>query len=735
MFDRAKIVDENFLLLIQNGNLPSSKYKLNLSDTNFSTEDLVSVFESQVISRHMDLKARALKNEGKCFYTIGSSGHEGNAVFGKVFQIQDIAFLHYRSAPLFIERSKKQNGTTPIYDLALSFMASSDDPISGGRHKVIGSKELNIPPQTSTIASHLPKAVGTAFSIDHAKGLDISERCLADESIVICSFGDASANHATALSAFNTASLITNQGGHVPIVFICEDNGLGISVPTQANWIEENFKNRNYLEYIKTDGLNLIDLFNKTLVAEQTCRSKRKPVFLHMKTIRLMGHAGSDVELGYQSIKEIEYSEKNDPLLHSSRILIENNCLTSEEILSIYELSRNRVNHIFNTSTLRPTLMSSDEVMSSILLNTDLKEIPKNPDDNIRKNKLGKEYKRLDIPQHMAKLINYGLFDILMRYSNTIVFGQDVAKKGGVYHVTADLLNSYGPRRIFDSPLDETSILGFGIGTAHNGFIPIPEIQFLAYFHNAEDQIRGEASTLPFFSKGQFVNPMVLRVPGLGYQKGFGGHFHNDNSLTIFRDIPGLVLAIPSNGADAVRMLRTAVKEAYKNGRIVVFIEPIALYMTKDLHKAKDGKWEFVYPELNDESTIGEYRPYGNGRSLTILTYGNGLYLSLQAQKEIEKKLGKKIKIIDLMWISDINYETLLKEITPCINILIVDECRRSGCHGEGIFTNLALKSKIPLNIALHAAEDSFISIGKAATVTLPSKDSIVENALNLVNG
>ena len=141
----------------------------------------------------------------------------------------------------------------------------------------------------------------------------------------------------------------------------------------------------NHLKYIKTDGLNLIDLFNKTFIAEQTCRFKRKPVFLHMKTVRLMGHAGSDVELGYQSIKEIEYSEKNDPLLHSSRILIENNCLTNEEILSLYELSRNRVNHIFNTSTLRPTLMSSDEVMSSILLNTDLKEIPKNPHETYEK--------------------------------------------------------------------------------------------------------------------------------------------------------------------------------------------------------------------------------------------------------------------------------------------------------------------------------------------------------------
>ena len=734
MFNRAKIIDENFLSLIKNGNFPSSQSKLSLLDTNFSSKDLISIFESQLISRHIDIKARNLKNDGKCFYTIGSSGHEGNAVFGRIFQIHDMAFLHYRSAPFFIERSKQLNGSTPIYDLALSFMASSEDPISGGRHKVIGSKELNIPPQTSTIASHLPKAVGTAFSIDRAKDLSISEKYLKDDSIVLCSFGDASANHATALSAFNTASLISSQGGHVPIIFICEDNGIGISVPTQANWIEENFKNRYCIDYIKTDGLNLIDLLNKSLIAEQACRTKRNPIFLHMKTVRLMGHAGSDVELGYQSVKDLENSENNDPLLHSSRILIENKCLTTEEILALYELSRKQVNHVFNTATLRPTLKTSNEVISSISLNQKQRTLPKTPGKKIRKNKFGNEFNRLDIPQHMAKLINYALFDILIRYSNTIVFGQDVAEKGGVYHVTADLLRKFGLRRVFNSPLDETSILGFGIGTAHNGFIPIPEIQFLAYFHNAEDQLRGEAATLPFLSNGQYVNPMVLRVPGLGYQKGFGGHFHNDNSLSVFRDIPGLILAIPSNGEDAVRMLRTAVREAYENGRIIVFIEPIALYMTKDLYKAKDGKWEFKYPQLNDESPIGEFKSYGSGSSLTIITYGNGLYLSLQAQKDIEKKLGKKIKIIDLMWISNINYENLLKEINPSKKVLVVDECRRSGCHGEGILSNLILKSKTPLNIVLHAAEDSFISIGVAATSTLPSKASIVENALNLAN-
>ena len=200
--------------------------------------------------------------------------------------------------------------------MALSFMASSEDPISGGRHKVIGSEVLNIPPQTSTIASHLPKAVGTAFSIDRAKDLDIGERKLNKDSIVLCSFGDASVNHATALSAFNTARWISTQGGHVPIIFICEDNGTGISVPTDINWIEQNFSNSYGMEYIQTDGLHILDLIEKARSAEKICRLNREPVFLHMRTVRLMGHAGSDVEVGYRRIQEIEESERNLSLIH-----------------------------------------------------------------------------------------------------------------------------------------------------------------------------------------------------------------------------------------------------------------------------------------------------------------------------------------------------------------------------------------------------------------------------------
>ena len=735
LFNRDEIIDQNFTKCVNDGNLPKARTNLLLSQTNIQSSVLISIFESQVFSRHMDLKARLLKNEGKCFYTIGSSGHEGNAVFGKVFPYTDMAFLHYRSVPFFIERSKQIPEATPIYDMALSFMASSEDPISGGRHKVIGSKPLNIPPQTSTIASHLPKAVGTAFSIDRAKSLEIPERELKSDSIVICSFGDASVNHATALSAFNTARWITHAGDHVPIVFICEDNGTGISVPTDKRWIEQSFSDFPGIKYIQADGLHLIDLIINTRYAEQDCRIDRSPIFFHMRTVRLMGHAGSDIEVGYRSLAEIEATEFNDPLLHSARILVENKCLSAEEILNLYESARAQIGFVYDAATLRPKLESSKHVMASITANQTTRKVPKQTTQKAREELFGKEFKRIDQPQHMAKLINYALSDIMLRYKNTLVFGEDVAQKGGVYHVTANLYKQYGFRRVFDSSLDETSIIGFGIGFGHNGFVPIPEIQFLAYFHNAEDQLRGEAATLAFFSEGQFTNPMVLRVPGLGYQKGFGGHFHNDNSLTIFRDLPGVILAVPSNGADAAKMLRTAVREAHVNGRVVVFVEPIALYMIKDLHEQKDGKWNFQYPDLYEEIPLGEFAEYGNGKILTIITYGNGLYLSLQAQKEIEKIIKKKIKVIDLRWLSDINLLHVQEAIDTCENILIVDECRRTGCHGEGLLANLIRESKKPLNIKLHAAEDSFISLGVAATATLPSKESIIQHAVELVNG
>ena len=194
-------------------------------------------------------------------------------------------------------------------------------------------------------------------------------------------------------------------------------------------------------------------------------------------------------------------------------------------------------------------------------------------------------------PLTLAQSINRALHDELARRPQALVFGEDVSVKGGVYGLTRGLRKSFGAARVFDTILDEQAILGVGLGAGLAGFLPIPEIQYLAYLHNAEDQLRGEAATLQFFSQGQYRNPMVVRIAGLGYQKGFGGHFHNDNSVAVLRDIPGLLLAVPAHPSDAPAMLRTLLAAAAVDGAVGVFLEPIALYHQRDLATTGDGGW------------------------------------------------------------------------------------------------------------------------------------------------
>ena len=745
IYNRAEIIEKRFFSLVESEKLPTARVQVFLGDTDLSPENVIDLFESQVISRCLDLRARELKNENLCYYTIGSSGHEGNAVYGFAFRPTDMAFLHYRSGAFMAQRAKSVSGSTPVYDALLSFAASSEDPISGGRHKVFGSRNLMVPPQTSTIASHLPKAIGAALSIQRAKDLQMESNLPAD-SVVLCSFGDASANHATAQAAFNTAGWMAYQGLRLPLIFMCEDNGIGISVPTPDRWIETQFQSKPGLRYVYADGLHLLHSYLAAREAERWARTHKQPVFLHTSTVRLMAHAGSDPEWTYNALEKIEATENQDPLLHSARILIENGILTSSQILELYRSVRERIFHVSKYAVTRPKLKTPQEVRASIKACVDLRSPPVLPSDSEREKIFGRDFEKLSTtPQHMAKLINYGLTDILLRYKNTVVFGEDVAQKGGVYNVTDGLYKKFGPRRVWNSLLDETSILGTAIGMAHNGFVPIPEIQFLAYVHNAEDQIRGEASTLAFFSQGQFTNPMVIRVAGLAYQKGFGGHFHNDNSLSIFRDIPGLVLAVPSNGSDAVKMLRSCVKLAHTQGRVVVFVEPIALYMTKDLHQEGDKLWSFSYPSLEDEIEVGEFGVHGSGRDLCILTYGNGTYYSLQAVQELKDKYGVNSRVVDLRWLNDVNWPKLIEQVSGCKNLLIVEECRKTGSFSEYLAAGLLERSHQSLSksesilnelprLKILAADDCFIPLGYAAAAGLPKKAEILQAAGELLD-
>ncbi|MBS0565729.1 MAG: MFS transporter, partial [Proteobacteria bacterium] len=342
------------------------------------------------------------------------------------------------------------------------------------------------------------------------------------------------------------------------------------------------------------------------------------------------------------------------------------------------------------------------------------------------------DMKQMDEPQIMSRLINWALTDLMLEHPEIVMMGEDVGRKGGVYGVTQKLYTRFGQDRMIDTLLDEQSILGLAIGMAQNGFVPMPEIQFLAYLHNAEDQLRGEAATLSFFSNGQYTNPMVLRIAGLGYQKGFGGHFHNDNSVAVLRDIPGVILAVPSNGADAARMLRECVRLAHEEQRVVVFLEPIALYPMRDLHADKDGGWMCRYPDPSEVIALGEVGVQGDGDDLAIVTFGNGTYLSRQAQARLTAE-GVKARVVDMRWLSPLPADALVKAVEGAKRILIVDETRRSGGVAEALMALFTERTKVPL--ARIVAEDSFIATGPAYAATMPSADGIHAAAKALIGG
>ncbi len=727
--DRAQIVHENFLRRAANGDLPEGR----APSGPLTGKEAVEIYRSGCLSRVLDRVSRAMQAAGQGYYTIGSSGHEGMAAVAAALRPTDMAFLHYRDAAFQIQRASQVPDQSMAWDMLLSFACSSDDPISGGRHKVLGSKALAIPPQTSTIASHLPKAVGAAYSIALARRQPPEHKALPDDAIILCSFGDASANHSTAQGAFNTAQWTAYQSMPLPLLFVCEDNGIGISTRTPKGWIAANFAHRPGLRYFSCDGLDLYDTFRVARQAADYVRLRREPVFLHVRTLRLYGHAGADVPTSYMPLGELEAEEAQDPLLHAVRLMAEAGALERAAALAIYEETVARVERIAAEAATWPRLKTAAQVMEHLIPPPRPCRLGNDPSPEARAAIFGSDLKMMEAPQIMSRLINWALTDLMLTHGEVVLMGQDIATKGGVYGVTQKLSTRFGRSRVIDTVLDEQSILGLGIGMAHNGFLPMPEIQFLAYLHNAEDQLRGEAATLPFFSKGQFTNPMVVRIAGLGYQKGFGGHFHNDNSVAVLRDIPGLILACPSNGADAARMLRECVRLAREEQRLVVFLEPIALYPMRDLHVVGDGGWTRRYPDPSERIAFGEVGRHdgkNGGEDLAILTYGNGAYFAHQAQQQLAGH-GLDARIVDIRWLSPLPEAAIVTALAGCRHVLIVDETRRTGGIAEALMALLSEQTNLPH--ARLTAQDSFIATGPAYGATMPSVDDIVASARRLV--
>jgi len=679
-----------------------------------------AVWRAQVESRCCDFAARWLQKEGRSFYSIGSAGHESNAIVALALRPSDPALLHYRSGAFYLARAA-QVGRDGVPDVMLGVVAAQDEPIAGGRHKVFGHHELAIIPQTSTIASHLPRAVGVAIAIDRARKLGVPGAWPSD-AVAIASFGDASLNHATAQAALNTASHAAHQRLPVPLLFVCEDNGLGISVPSPSGWVESALSSRPAIRYEASRGDDPESALRIARELADWVRETRRPAVLHLRTVRYLGHAGADMESAYRIPADIRADLLRDPLLGTAAWLVRTGARTGEQLQQEYLDARERVRKISLDAVRRPQLETAADVMRPLA--------PRSPaavqELVLRDLRLAEPSTE---PLTLALSINRAIGDALQAHSEALLFGEDVAAKGGVYGVTRGLHARFGAGRVFDTLLDETSILGLALGSSISGFLPLPEIQYLAYLHNAEDQLRGEAATLQFFSQGRYRNGMVVRIAGYGYQKGFGGHFHNDDSVAVLRDIPGIVIASPARPDDAAAMFRTCVAAAKADGSVCAFLEPIALYHTRDLYKEGDGRW-LATPGA-DHVPLGSARTYGDGRDLTILTWGNGLFLSLRVAHRLRQR-GIESRVVDLRWLAPLPIEDIAREAVATQRVLVVDETRRTGGVSEGIMAML-IDAGYDGQLARAASKDSFVPLGDAAQLVLLSEDEVEAAALELV--
>lgn len=676
------------------------------------------LLEAEVTSRLVDHTARWMRaTTGDGYYTIGSAGHEANAAIALALRPTDPALLHYRSGGFYMARSMQARSagivtSEPVVDVIRGMLAKSTEPIAGGRHKVFGHQALSIIPQTSTIASHLPRAVGLARSFSIAAEAPTT---WPSDSVVVCSFGDASLNHSTAQGALNWASHESHAGKRVPVIFVCEDNGLGLSVPSPDAWVGSSTSQRPAMDMIEVDGFDPAAVLREVGALAERVRTSGRPGFVQLRTVRFLGHAGTDVESAYRSPTEIQADSDRDPIIGAAQLAIDLGSCSAPEFVEWYLDLRSSIRETALALRAEPELETADEVMEPLRAQQPVRSlVAVTPTGAAAGEALT-----------LAQAINRAITDQLETTTDVIVFGEDVGRKGGVYGVTRGLQKRFGHDRVFDTLLDEQSILGLALGTSLNGRLPMPEIQYLAYLHNAEDQLRGEAATLSFFSQGQFQNPMVVRIASYGYQKGFGGHFHNDNSIAVLRDIPGIVIASPSHPSDAAGMLHSCVAHSRTTGAVCVYLEPIARY-----HDATQ-----TAPYDATPIPIGSTRAWPSadgGEDLVILTWGNGAHLSREAQAVLQTEHGVGVTVVDLRWLAPLPVADMIEAALRSGRVLVVDETRRTGGVGEGVVAEL-VDAGFGGTIRRVTSKDSFIPLGAAANLVLVSTADIVNAGLDLI--
>jgi 2-oxoisovalerate dehydrogenase E1 component len=605
-----------------------------------ATIDPISALRLMRLAREVDRREGSLIRQGKGWIHIPSEGHEALAMLGLHMHEGDLLFGYYRDRPLFLAR-----GMTPE-QMAHDYFATALSSTKGRGMPMHGtSKTLGIfPPVTPTGAQCLP-AVGAAW------GIKLSTAC----HVVVCTIGDAS----TRQGEFYEALCFAVQG-QLPIVFVVEDNGYGISTPTLKH---SPFQLGIFADALvqRVDARDYEKVFAAGAEAITKARLGGGPTLLWCEMDRLVSHTNSDDHRIYRTSAEIDEMTARDPVPMLTRRLIAAGMLDAEAWRAEEERIKQEVDACYLAAE-QSAAPEEAQVLSDVYDKArevecaDYADVPFQPGEaNVT----------------MVAAIGLTLHAALERDPKVLLFGEDIEDpKGGVFGLTKGLSAGF-PGRVFNSPLAEATIVGAAVGLAATGFRPVFELQFIDFLAPAFNQLANQLATLRWRSGGQWTCPLVLYAPYGAYLPA-GGMWHSQSNEGWWTHIPGLRVAVPSTPADAVGLFWSALQDD----------DPSLILLPKHIFRKKLPAKVYM-PIPFGRSTVRRA-----GTDVTLVTWGNCLELADQAATIMAER-GIQVEVIDLRTLVPCDWEGIERSIEKTGRLVVVTEDTRTCSFGQAVVAEL----------------------------------------------
>ena len=611
------------------------KYDIKTTDV----ETLKKWYHLMTLGRALDEKAPSylLQSLGWSYHAP-YAGHDGiQLAIGQVFTLgEDFLFPYYRDMLTVLSA-----GMTPE-EIILNGISKATDPGSGGRHMSnhFAKPEWHIENISSATGTHDLHAAGVARAMVY----------YGHKGVAITSHGESATSEGFVYEAINGASL-----ERLPVIFVIQDNGYGISVPkseqTANRKVAENFSGFKNLKIIYCNGKDVFDSMNAMTEAHEYARETRNPVIVQANCVRIGSHSNSDKHTLYRDENELEYVKDADPLMKFRRMLLRYKRLTEEELQQIEADAKKEL-----SAANRKALAAPDPDPKSIY--DFVMPDPYQP----QKYKEG-THEAEGEKTFLVNAINETLKAEFRYNPDTFIWGQDVAnrEKGGVFNVTKGMQQEFGEARVFSAPIAEDYIVGTANGMSRFDpkiHVVIEGAEFADYFWPAVEQYV-ECTHEYWRSNGKFAPNITLLLASGGYIG--GGLYHSQNIEGALTTLPGARIVCPSFADDAAGLLRTSMRSK----GFTLFLEPKALYNSVEAAT--------VVPE-DFEVPFGKVRIRREGTDLSIITYGNTTHFCLHAAERLEKEGGWKVEVIDIRSLIPLDKEAIFESVKKTSKALVVHE-------------------------------------------------------------